>query len=86
MPDIRAAFSLAYEHYVCHALYCRASAFEFAGLCPCLMTVIPDFLSKAGKARDVKGNSAFPFIIFIAIIVFSCPEVGILRSKQAVLR
>lgn len=50
------------------------------------MTVIPDFLSKPGKARDVKGNSAFPFIIFIAIIVFSCPEVEILRSKQAVLR
>ena len=80
---IRAAFSLAYEHYVSHALYCRASALVFPGLCPCLMTVIPDFLSKPGKAVKFKSNSLFLLLLVIAIIVFLCPEVGILRSEQA---
>lgn len=50
------------------------------------MTVIPDFLSKAGKARKFKSNSLFLLLFVIAIIVFSCPEVGISRSEQAVLR
>ena len=81
-----AAFSLAYEHYVCHALYCRAAVFGFAVLCPCLMAVIPDCFSKAGKAVKFKSNSLFLLLLIIAIIVFLCPEVGILRSEQAVLR
>ena len=81
-----AAFSLAYEHYVCRAFCCWAAAFRFPGFCPCLMTAIPDFLSKAGKAREFKSNSLFLLLFVIVIIVFSCPEVGILRSKQAVLR
>ena len=50
------------------------------------MAVIPDCFSKAGKAREFKSNSLFLLLFVIVIIVFSCPEVGILRSKQAVLR
>lgn len=50
------------------------------------MAVIPDCFSKAGKAVKFKSNSLFLLLFVIVIIVFSCPEVGILRSKQAVLR
>ena len=47
------------------------------------MTVIPDCFSKAGKAVKFKSNSLFLLLFVIAVIVFLCPEVGILRSKQA---
>ena len=40
-------------------------------------------MSKAGKAVKFKSNSLFLLLLVIAIIVFLCPEVGILRSEQA---
>ena len=47
------------------------------------MGCYPNFLSKAGKAVKFKSNSLFLLLLKIAIIVFLCPEVGILRSEQA---